>query len=188
MLAGQAEGLGEPPRPRAEESWIVQPATRLHSVDSACWLEGSEQNRSTDTIVRTHEVRTPVDPIRAVHVEPGRRAEHRCVARGPSSVGVTGRIVWCIRFCLYDHASDTVDEECPADECGRDIARVAREKLATRRDQNSGSASAGRAVASSRRRARRPRSARSTRPSSAADASRSARSIAPSRSAESPPS
>lgn len=188
VLAGQAEGLGEPPWPRAQEFQIVDPSARLHSVDSACWLEGTEQDRSTNTLVRTHDVRAPVDPIGAIHVEPGGRAEHRCIAPGPSAIGVTRRIARRVRLCLHDHAADTVDEECPPDERGRDLVRVALEELAIRRDQNSGSASAGRAVASSRRRARRPRSARSTRPSSAADASRSARSIAPSRSAESLPS
>ena len=116
------------------------------------------------------------------------RAEHRRVPRRLPAIGMACRVVWRVRLDLDDDAADTVHQERPSQELTRDGVDISREEGAgDAGGQKSCSVSVGLAVAASTFRALRPRSARSTRPSSAAEASRSARSSAPSRSAESPP-
>ena len=182
-----AERLGEPSRARGEEPGVLHPTSGAHLREPVGGLERPQEHGRGDALVGAHDVRTPVDAVRAVDVEAPRRAEHRGIAARRAAVGVACGIVGCVRLGLDDHAPDAVDEKRPADEGARDSPDVPLEER-RERAQKSGSASAGRAVAARSRRARRPRSLRSTRPSSAAEASRSARSSAPSRSTVSPAS
>ena len=197
MCTCHPESLGESAGPRAEEEPILDATAGAHTGESVRGLDAAEQHSHPDPLRPTDDVRTPVDTVRAVHVEVTGRTEHRPVAVRGASVCVAGRVVRLIRLDLDDDSAHSVDEKQSPDERSSDrmdvhprkrIVGSRVERSASRDAQKSCCDSAGLAVAASRRRARRPRSARSTRPSSAAAARRSARSSAPSSNAESPAS
>jgi penicillin-binding protein 1A len=188
VLRRDAERLGQPARARAEERGIVEAPPCAHDVEPVRGLERAQEHGGSRPHVAADDVRAPVDAVGAVHVERPRLAEHGGVARRAAAVRVARGIVRGIRLDLDERAADTVDEQPRAEQPAGDLVHVAREERAVERAQKSCSGSLGRAVAASTRRARRPRSAKSTRPSSAAAASRSARSRAPSRTAEFAPS
>src|SRR5262249_11463122 len=91
---------------------------------------------------------------------------------------VASRILLVVRLDLDDHSAYAVEEQRRADQLGCDLVHRAREELRRELRQNSCCGPPGFAVDSSRRLARRPRSARSPGPVWACWASRSARSIA----------
>ena len=57
------------------------------------------------------------------------RAEHRCVARGPSAVAVRGGILVVVGLDLDDRSSHAVHDQRDADQVGRDVVYGAREEV-----------------------------------------------------------
>jgi hypothetical protein len=94
-----------------------------------CRLERPEKHSRAHALFPADDIAAPVDPIGAVDVEPPGRAEHRRVAPGPTSKGVTRWIVGTVRLGLDNHAADAVNEKCPADERRRNVVRLTREEL-----------------------------------------------------------
>ena len=141
-------------------------AAPLAIVSSPC--VGSSARTSTasaDPSSLADEVQAPVDPVGAVDVRVPGRAEHRrgCAASARGSRGSPGPRRRRPR--PRRSAAHAVHEERAADERRRDLVHAAGEEVATGATaQKSWSESPARAVDSSRWRARRPRSARSTRP------------------------
>jgi hypothetical protein len=127
MLSRQIERLAEATRPRAQQRRVVDTPSRAHSFDVMRGLERSQKNGGSDLILVAHDVGAPVDPVRAVDVEPSARTEHRRVASCPTAVRMARRVVRRVRLRLDDDATDTVDEERPADEVASNGGSVAGE-------------------------------------------------------------
>ncbi|GEM_PF-220124 len=102
---------------------VVHPAPRAHGGDAGQRLERADQHTGAVAGLAADEVQAPVNPVGAVHVGVGRRAEHGGVALGLAAVGVRGRIVAVIGLGLDDAPADAVHQHHHADQLARHQVR-----------------------------------------------------------------
>ena len=109
-----------------------------------------------------------MDPVRAVDVDVAGRAEHRPRPRRLAAIAVARRIGRVVGLDLDDAPAHAVDEQRAADELRSDLVDRAREEVPAQwpeprfTPRRAARPRRGMAVASSRRRARRASSSRST--------------------------
>jgi len=128
--ARDAESLCEPARARAEEPCLLDGTSPPHRLEAVRRLERAQQDRRAGPFRFADDVRTPVNAVRAVHVQTARRAEHDDVPAPWPAVRVARGVVLAVRLDLHDHAAHAVDQERPADQRRCDVVDTLPEKVA----------------------------------------------------------
>ena len=129
MLAGDREGLTELARPRAQLSQVLHPATLPLQLDAGGRLERANEDRLGIVPAAADEVQAPVDPVRAIDVRVARGTEHRRVAGGAPTVGVTRGVFLVVGLDLHDRSPHFVHEQRCTDQLGRDLVDTSCEEV-----------------------------------------------------------
>lgn len=93
-------------------------------------FQGANQNRTGGAFFFANEVHAPVDAVGAIDVKKTRRTEHYHRSWCWPVIGVGRRLRMVIRLNLDNDAPDAIDEQCRADQIGRNFMYAAPEELA----------------------------------------------------------
>ncbi len=122
-VAGHGEGLAEPARAGAQQSFVTLPAPRDHFRDTQRRFQRANQDAGSMPHFAAYEVQTPMQAVGQIYVCTSGRPIQRCVARCRSAETVRRRLPAIVGLGLHDHAAHAIDAERHSDQCARDARR-----------------------------------------------------------------
>ena len=128
VRARDAERLGQPAGPGAEQPHVGGAAAPMHRGEAFGRLQRADQHRARRTRALADEIHAPVDAVGAIHIGVAGRAEHHGVARGLAAIGMRGRIGVVIGLDLDDDPARAAEQQRRADQLGRDLVDAAVEE------------------------------------------------------------
>ena len=120
------------PGARTQGARFMHAATAAHRGEAVCRLQRPDQDGAGAACFLADEVEAPVDAVGTVDIGIAGRAEHHRVALGAADVGMRCRVGVMIGLNLDDDAAHAIDQQCCADQLGRDVEYRTIEKRAAK--------------------------------------------------------